>query len=91
MLEFGADGSLQEQVKSAATMGLHPRDVNLFVNNRVFYKHRATIIPRDRAVLVRTEIIKAIIYQDKALLFPCRWVFPCTRHWLSLFTSIPDR
>ena len=58
---------------SHALAGLAPRDVSLFAPRPPgLSSQRATIAPRDGAVLVRTEVAQAIIRADAAFLFPNR-------------------
>jgi len=67
------DCSVEERVLTAEALGLAPRDTSLFAPQPVGMSvQRATIVPRDNAVLVRTEIARAIIHPDKTILFPCR-------------------
>lgn len=67
------DCSVEERVQTAEALGLAPRDTSLFAPQPVGMSvQRATIVPRDNAVLVRTEIARAIIHPDKTILFPCR-------------------
>ncbi len=37
---------------------------------------RATIAPRDGVILVRTEVARAMVFADKAVLFVGKWVAP---------------
>ena len=73
------DCKVEERIQTAEHLGLAPRDTSLFAAQPAgMSAQRATIMPRDgrahadRAVLVRTEIARAIIRQDSAILFPCR-------------------
>ena len=73
------DCKVEEKIQTAEHLGLAPRDTSLFAAQPAgMSAQRATIMPRDarahvdRAVLVRTEIARAIIRQDSAILFPCR-------------------
>ena len=73
------DCKVEEKIQTAENLGLAPRDTSLFAAQPAgMSAQRATIMPRDarahvdRAVLVRTEIARAIIRQDSAILFPCR-------------------
>ena len=60
------------------SLGLDPRDVNLFNNAKGQGNQRATIEPRELcrahepSILFCTEIARAIIYKDKTVLFPHR-------------------
>ena len=64
------------------SLSLDPRDVNLFNNAKGQGNQRATIEPRELGrthepiILFCTEIVRAIIYKDKAILFPHRSAFP---------------
>jgi hypothetical protein len=51
----------------------HPRDVYLFASD-VGQGQRAMLAARSGAILFRTDVCKAAVYADKAVLFPCRWV-----------------
>lgn len=63
---------VQQETETSEALGLAPRDVSLFAPRPTgVSSQRATIAPRDGAVLVRTEIAKAIIKPDAAYLFPC--------------------
>ena len=66
------DCRVEERVQSAEALGLAPRDTSLFAQPAGMSVQRATIMPRNAAVLVRTEIARAIIHQDSVILFPCR-------------------
>ena len=67
------DCAVEERVQTAEALGLAPRDTSLFAPQPIGMPvQRATIVPRDRAVLVRTEIARTIIHPDKAIIFPCR-------------------
>ena len=73
------DCRVEEKIQTAESLGLAPRDTSLFAAQPAgMSAQRATIMPRDarahvdRAVLVRTEIARAIIRQDSAIIFPCR-------------------
>lgn len=52
----------------------HPRDVYLFASD-VGQGQRAMLAARSGAILFRTDVCKAAVYSDRAVLFPCRWVF----------------
>jgi len=54
-------------------LNLQPRDSSIFATNKLGVQaQRAAITPRNGAVLFRTEIAKAIIYKDRAVLFHSR-------------------
>ena len=71
MLEFRPDTSVVETWKTPDVLGLHPRDVYLFASD-VGVGQRATLAARSGAILMRTDVCKAIVYHDKAVLFPAR-------------------
>jgi len=71
VVEFRKDGTALETWKTPEILRLHPRDVHLFTNDSSMSR-RAMVAPRGDAILFRTEIVRAIIYQDKTILFPCR-------------------
>ena len=67
------DCKVEESIETAEALGLAPRDTSLFAPQPVGVSgQRATIVPRENAVLVRTEIARAIIHRDRTVLFPCR-------------------
>ena len=71
------EGGVEERVQTAEALGLAPRDTSLFAPQPIGMSgQRATIVPRERSLLVRTEIARAIIHPDKAVLFPCRCDMP---------------
>lgn len=69
ILEFRPDGTVLETWKTPDILQLHPRDASLFTHDAGFGQ-RAFITPRLTSILFRTETCKAIIYKDKAILFP---------------------
>ena len=60
-----------ETWKTPDVLGLHPRDVYLFASD-VGVGQRATLAARSGAILMRTDVCKAIVYHDRAVLFPAR-------------------
>jgi hypothetical protein len=50
-------------------------------NTKTYAYHHATIAVREACVLVRTEVVRAVIHRDKMILFECRRA-PTT--WLQL-------
>eukprot|EP00775_Hariotina_reticulata_P005093 gene5093-5334_t len=75
VLEFHANGTAFEQYKARTPqeLGLHPRDVTLFAPlSRLAAPQRATIIVHESKILVKTEVVKAIITADKAVLIKGR-------------------
>jgi len=70
VVEFRPDASALETWKTPEVLGLHPRDVHLFTSDSGTGQPRAMILPRTNAILFRTEIARAVIYADKAVLFP---------------------
>lgn len=72
VVEFRPDASALETWKTPEVLGLHPRDVHLFTSDSGTGQPRAMILPRSNAILFRTEIARAVIYADKAVLFPAR-------------------
>lgn len=71
VLEFRPDASVLETWKTPEVLGLHPRDVHLFASDSGMGQ-RAMIAARSNAILFRTEVAKAVIYADRAVLFPAR-------------------
>ncbi len=73
VIAFWPDGSVEQAVQTSETLGLAPRDVSLFAPRPAgLSSQRATITPREDALLVRTEIAAAIVKRDAAYVFPCR-------------------
>lgn len=72
VLEFRPDASVLETWKTPEVLGLHPRDVYVFASEASYGSQRAMIVPRPSAILFKTEVCKAVIYYDKAVLFPAR-------------------
>ena len=73
VVEFYPDSTIIETTKTPEQLNLQPRDISIFATNKLGVQaQRATITPRNGAVLFRTEIAKAIIYKDRAVLFHSR-------------------
>ena len=73
VITFRPDGSVEQTVQTSEALGLAPRDVSLFAPRPAgLSSQRATIAPREDAVLLRTEIAAAIVKHDTAYIFPCR-------------------
>lgn len=73
VVEFHPDQTIIESKRTPEQLELQPRDISIFAANKLGVQaQRATITPRSGAVLFRTEIAKAIIYKDKAVLFHSR-------------------
>ncbi|WIA29778.1 hypothetical protein OEZ86_012252 [Tetradesmus obliquus] len=75
VVEFYANGTAVEEYRPCTPqqLGLHPRDVVLFAPiSRLAAPQRATIVVHDGKILVKTEIVKAIITADKAVLIKGR-------------------
>eukprot|EP00879_Flechtneria_rotunda_P013773 GHRR01014386.1.p1 GENE.GHRR01014386.1~~GHRR01014386.1.p1 ORF type:complete len:605 (+),score=216.31 GHRR01014386.1:2112-3926(+) len=75
VIEFHSNGVAVEEYRprSPQELGLHPRDVTLFAPlSRLAAPQRATIAVHDGKILVKTEIVKAIITADKAILIKGR-------------------
>lgn len=71
VLEFRPDTSVVETWKTPDVLGLHPRDVYLFASD-VGIGQRAMLAARSSAILLRTDVCKAVVYHDRAVLFPSR-------------------
>ena len=85
VVEFHPDSTIIETTKTPEQLNLQPRDISIFATNKLGVQaQRATITPRNGAVLFRTEIAKAIIYKDRAVLFHSRSALVLL-HMLSLF------
>ena len=73
VIAFRPDGSVEQSMQTSEALGLAPRDVSLFAPRPAgLSTQRATIVPREDALLVRTEIAAAIVKRDAAFVFPCR-------------------
>ncbi|KAF8060603.1 MRS2-G [Scenedesmus sp. PABB004] len=75
VIEFHAGGQAVEEYRprTPQELGLHPRDVTLFAPiSRLAAPQRATIAVHDGKILVKTEIVKAIITADRAILIKGR-------------------
>eukprot|EP00878_Enallax_costatus_P017430 GHUV01018307.1.p1 GENE.GHUV01018307.1~~GHUV01018307.1.p1 ORF type:complete len:773 (+),score=257.30 GHUV01018307.1:352-2670(+) len=75
VIEFHASGTAIEEYRERTPneLGLHPRDVTLFAPlSRLAAPQRATIAVHDGKILVKTEVVKAIITPDKAVLIKSR-------------------
>ena len=77
MIEFLPDASCKAIKLSPASARLDPRDVSIFMERIGYSNQRATLAPREGAILFRTEIARAIIRADRALVFACRSVQDC--------------
>ncbi len=69
MLEFRPDGTVLETWKTPDVLGLHPRDVSVFATDSTLTQ-RAMLAVRNQAVLLKTETCRAVLYADRAVLFP---------------------
>ena len=73
VLEFHPDATVLETVKTPEVLNLHPRDVYLFASDVApAAGQQSTIVARSDAILFRSEVLRAIIYYDRAVLFPTR-------------------
>ena len=73
VLRFRPDGSHTSEHASPQQLGLGPRDVSLFVaGTKASSTQRATITPRPGCILLRTEMVRAIVRQTQAVVFPSR-------------------
>eukprot|EP01026_Neomeris_dumetosa_P045871 TRINITY_DN3892_c1_g3_i1.p1 TRINITY_DN3892_c1_g3~~TRINITY_DN3892_c1_g3_i1.p1 ORF type:complete len:581 (-),score=44.19 TRINITY_DN3892_c1_g3_i1:330-2072(-) len=69
VVEFFPDGQVLETCHSPTSLGLNPRDISLFAHNTA--PQSAAIAVRGAAILFRTELCRAIVFEDRAVLFPC--------------------
>eukprot|EP01025_Chloroclados_australasicus_P057315 TRINITY_DN713_c1_g1_i3.p1 TRINITY_DN713_c1_g1~~TRINITY_DN713_c1_g1_i3.p1 ORF type:complete len:659 (-),score=58.95 TRINITY_DN713_c1_g1_i3:1101-3011(-) len=69
VVEFFPDGEVVETYHTPTTLGLNPRDISLFAHNTT--PQRAAIAVRNNAILFRSELCRAIVFEDRAVLFPC--------------------
>ena len=90
VVEFRPDATALETWKTPEVLGLHPRDVSIFTSDSGF-AHRALLAPRSGALLYRTEIAKAVIYSDKAVLFPAKRVGDTIRVAQSIKSALHQR
>lgn len=90
VVEFRPDGSALETWKTPEVLRLHPRDVHLFASETGL-SHRAMIAPRAGAILFRTEAAKAIIYADRAILFPARRLSDTVRMAQAVKSALTQR
>ena len=71
MAVFGSDGSVEVAQKTGQAMHIAVRDMPMF-NLAAYAHHHATIAVRDERVLVRTEVVRAVLQRNKMTLFECR-------------------
>ncbi len=70
---FKADGPPEALKATADALGLEPRDVNLFVPHpQGLSNQRASLTPRGRSILFRTEVVRALVRATSVHLFPCK-------------------
>ena len=50
--------------------------MSLFAERKGYNNQQATLVPRSGAILFKTEIARAIVYADRALVFASRYVMP---------------
>lgn len=90
VVEFRVDGTALETWKTPEVLGLHPRDVHLFTGQSGL-SQRAMIAPRGSAILFRTDAAKAVIYSDRAVLFPSRRLSDTVRVAQAIKSMITQR
>ena len=67
------EGVATEKIETAEELGLKAADISLFSKRPGgLQSQRASISPRDIAILFRTEIVSAVIFAHRTLIFPCR-------------------
>lgn len=71
-MEFLPDASYKAIQLNLRSARLDPRDVSLFAERKGYNNQQATLVPRAGAILFRTEIARAIIHSDRALVFASR-------------------
>jgi len=74
VVQFRPDGGVEERQETAESLGLEPRDLSLFQPRPAGLDspQRATLTPRGHLILFRTEAAAAVIFAERACLFPCR-------------------
>ena len=73
MLELHSNGYQQQVTITPDQLGLSPRDISIFVESKLGKtSERASIVPRNGAILFRTEIVRSIVRADRLWLFKCR-------------------
>jgi hypothetical protein len=82
---FGIDGSVKVATKTGQELNISLRDMPIFNTTTYPHKH-ATIAIREARVLVRTVVVRALLYHDKMLLFECQHV--PTACLMDLFTGL---
>ncbi|PSC69394.1 Magnesium transporter MRS2-4 [Micractinium conductrix] len=70
VVQFSADGGAEETETSPEALGLHPRDVYLFDADAEVGAQGAVLAPRARAFLFRTDACRAVVFSDRAVLWP---------------------
>jgi len=90
VVEFRPDGTALETWQTPEVLHLHPRDVHVFTSDSAL-GHRAMIAPRPGAILFRTESAKAVIYSDKAVLFPARRLSDTVRVAQAIKSALSQR
>lgn len=90
VVEFRVDGTALETWKTPEVLGLHPRDIHLFTGQSGL-SQRAMIAPRGSAILFRTDAAKAVIYSDRAVLFPSRRLSDTVRVAQAIKSMITQR
>jgi hypothetical protein len=68
---FKADGSVTVEERTGRDLGIAVRDMPMFGSARQG-THHATITLRDSTILMRTELVRAILKRDALTLFECR-------------------
>ncbi|KAG1669975.1 hypothetical protein FOA52_016236 [Chlamydomonas sp. UWO 241] len=74
VIEFFPSGIAKEWERpmSAADLGIHPRDLSLFLTGSRLANQRATFTVQDRSIFIKTENVRAIVRADKAVVFKSR-------------------
>ncbi|KAK9795558.1 hypothetical protein WJX73_008157 [Symbiochloris irregularis] len=73
VLELHSNGYQQQVTITPDQMGLSPRDISIFAESKLGKtSERASIVPRNGAILFRSEIVKSIVRGDRLWLFKCR-------------------
>eukprot|EP00884_Botryococcus_braunii_P019556 jgi/Botrbrau1/6284/Bobra.0129s0029.1 len=72
-IRFGPIPPPEAVSATADALGLQPRDVNLFAAQpQGMSNQRASLMPRGRAILFKTEVVRALIRSSSVFLFPCK-------------------
>jgi hypothetical protein len=72
---FTDGGKVSVEQRTGAELSIAVRDMPMF-NIRAHKHHHATIAVRDNRILLRTEIVRAVLQRHRLVLFECRCARP---------------